>query len=239
LRRYVAASCILGFVAIGIIVAAAANRSAGTSATQSGQIQHDSDHAPLGRVRVLGESGTAAPSAMRVAVGAQPVSRYVVLIVLDGAQPGLFNVPKIPHVRALIRNGVDYTNAWAGILESETPSGHAAIGTGSEPRNDGILSFDWANSDNTQINLFDPSKIRDGDMERLIAQAPAPTIADMVHERYPHSRVVALGGHKYYEVDAMGGPHADAILYYTGMPDGKFSPVFVPGHCAAVRNLDP
>jgi hypothetical protein len=139
-------------------------------------------------------------------------------------------MPGIPHVRALMNNGVQYTNAWAGILESETPSGHAAIGTGSEPRNDGILSFDWANSDNTQIDLFDPSKIRNGDMERLIAQAPAPTIADMVHQSYPHSKVVALGGHKYYAVDAIGGPHADAIMYYTGMPDGKFSPVFVPGH---------
>ncbi len=238
LRRYVVVVCLAALLAMGIIVAAAANRAPGTAATKSGQIQRDADNAQTpGHVRVLGVSGTPTPS---IALGAAlAASRYVVLIVLDGAQPQLFNVPKIPHVRALIKSGVDYTNAWAGILESETPSGHAAIGTGSEPRNDGILSFDWANSDNTQINLFDPSKIRDGDMERLIAEAPAPTIADMVHARYPHAKVVALGGHKYYAVDAMGGPHADAILYYTGMPDGKFSPVFVPGHAPPSGILTP
>src|SRR5579864_1236400 len=46
--------------------------------------------------------------------------RNVVLMVLDGAQPALFRIPNIPHIRALMRNGVQYTNAWAGILESET-----------------------------------------------------------------------------------------------------------------------
>src|SRR5947209_11092440 len=69
---------------------------------------------------------------------------YVVLIVLDGARREYFNVPGTPHIQSLIRNGTQYTNAFAGILESETPSGHVAIGTGSEPSKTGIPSFWWA-----------------------------------------------------------------------------------------------
>jgi hypothetical protein len=164
-------------------------------------------------------------------------TKYLVLIVLDGARPDYFNVPGIPHLRALIRNGTEYTNAFAGILESETPSGHASIDTGSPPTGSGILSFAWANSDNTTVNLFDPANIRAGQMENIIKQAPAPSIAELVHRRDPSAKVVALGGHKYYANDALGGPQADAILYYMGSPGGQFAPVGMPGHMPPARVL--
>lgn len=155
---------------------------------------------------------------------------YVVLIVLDGARPDYFSVPGIPHVQELLRNGAQYSNAWAGILESETPSGHAALTTGTEPHRNGILSFAWADSDNTSINLFNPEKIRAGDQREIMRRAGVPTIAGLVHARDRDAKVVALGGHKYYAHDALGGPDADVIAYYTGMADGTFAPVGVPGH---------
>jgi hypothetical protein len=164
-------------------------------------------------------------------------TKYLVLIVLDGARPDYFTVPGIPHVRALIRNGTQYTNAFAGILESETPSGHASIDTGSPPTGSGILSFAWANSDNTTVNLFDPTNIRAGQMEDIIKKAPAPSIAELVHRRDPSAKVVALGGHKYYANDALGGPAADAILYYMGTPSGQFAPVGMPGHMPPAKVL--
>jgi hypothetical protein len=159
-----------------------------------------------------------------------PSAQYVVLVVLDGAQPGLLKLPNLPHVHALVNSGVRYTQAWAGILESETPSGHAAIGTGSVPNANGILSFDWGNSDNIKVSLFDPTKIANHDMERLMAQAPAPTLAGLIHKRHRSWGVVALGGSKYYAVDAIGGPSANAIMYFAGLPDGKYGPTAVPGH---------
>jgi predicted AlkP superfamily pyrophosphatase or phosphodiesterase len=76
---------------------------------------------------------------------------YVVLIVLDGARPDYFNVAGIPNVRRLMQNGTHYTNAFAAILESETPSGHVAIGTGSEPLKTGIPCFWCANSENAVV----------------------------------------------------------------------------------------
>lgn len=155
---------------------------------------------------------------------------YVVLIVLDGARPEYFNVSGIPHVRSLIRNGTQYPNAFAGILESETPSGHAAIATGSEPRLTGIPSFWWANSENIRISLFSPTKIRAGDMEKIIRQAHVPTLAGLVHGRSRNAKVVALSGSKYYAADAIGGPDADITMYFQGTSGGKFAPTYIPGH---------
>lgn len=167
---------------------------------------------------------------VKVKAAATGSARYVVLIVLDGAQPSYFSTPNIPHVKALIQNGTQYTNGFAGILESETPSGHAAIATGSHPSADGILSFDWANSDNLPISIFSEQKIRSGQMEKIMRSAPAPSIAGLVHKANPTAKVVALSGYKYYAADALGGPDADVIMYFANRPNGTFGPTAVPGH---------
>jgi predicted AlkP superfamily pyrophosphatase or phosphodiesterase len=104
-----------------------------------------------------------------------------VLIVLEGARPDYFSVPDIPHIRALMKSGTWYDSAWTGILESETPAGHAAIGTGSNPNRNGLLSFNWANVDNTSVDLFDPVAVQHGAMEAVMRAAHAPSIAGLVH----------------------------------------------------------
>lgn len=155
---------------------------------------------------------------------------YVVLIVLDGARPEYFDVPGIPHVQSMIRNGTLYNNAFAGILESETPSGHTTIATGSEPRKTGIPSFWWGTSQNTQVSLFSPTKVRAGDMEKIIRQAGVPTLAGQVHGKAHDAKVVALSGSKYYAADAIGGPDADITMYFQGTAKGQFAPTYIPGH---------
>jgi hypothetical protein len=42
--------------------------------------------------------------------------------------------------------------------------------------------------------------------------------------------VVALSGHKYYAADPLGGPSADAIMYYAPGPGGRYVPKAIPGH---------
>ncbi len=155
---------------------------------------------------------------------------YLCLIVLDGARPGYLKTPNIPHVQALMARGTQFPKAWTGILESETPSGHAAISTGSEPRRDGISSFGWVTANNVSVNLFDPAKIRAGAMEKVMLMAGVPTIAGLVHRQNPAAKVVALSGYKYYAADALGGPRADVIMYYASRPGGALVPTFIPGH---------
>jgi arylsulfatase A-like enzyme len=163
---------------------------------------------------------------------------YVVLIVLDGARPDYFTVPGIPHVQDLMRHGTQYTNAFAGILESETPSGHVSIGTGTEPARTGIPGFWWATDKNVEVSLFDPDRIRAGDMEDIIRRAGVPTIAGQVHAKSRSARVVALSGSKYYAADAIGGPDADVTLYFEGTPKGGYGPTYIPKHAPPARLLD-
>jgi hypothetical protein len=131
-----------------------------------------------------------------------------------------------------MKSGTWYDNAWAGILESETPAGHAAIGTGSNPNQNGLLSFNWANVDNTSVDLFDPVAVQHGAMEAVMRAAHAPSIAGLVHQYDRKALVVALGGHKYYANDAIGGPDADIIMYYRSTPDHRLVPQCVVGHVA-------
>lgn len=157
-------------------------------------------------------------------------------MVLDGGVPGYFNVASLPHFDALAAQGTQYSNALDGILEAETPAGHATIATGSRPNRDGILGFDWGLSDNSRFSLFSPDKM--AQLEQLLTDSGAPTIGGLYKARYPQAKVVALSGHKYYAAAPLGGPQADAIMYYQGDAQGRYVPVAVPGHVPPPGVLD-
>lgn len=155
---------------------------------------------------------------------------YLVVMVLDGGRPDYFHMPGIPHISQLVSSGTEYANAWAGILESDTPAGHATIATGSQPRDDGILGFAWADSRENRIDLFNPQAINSGELERFMRAGQAPTIAHLVHEHVPGSKVVATSGWKYYAADALGGPDGDATMYFVSRPNGTVAARGVVGH---------
>lgn len=156
--------------------------------------------------------------------------KYLVMLVLDGGRADYLHVGSLPHLDALRQAGVEYDRAWAGILESETPAGHATLSTGSTPAHDGLLGFNWIRGDSEPGRLFDPNVVRQGAIERVMQQAGAPSIAGLFKTRYPKAKVVAVSGHKYYAADPLGGPQADYILYYA--PDAKnaYVPTAIPGH---------
>jgi arylsulfatase A-like enzyme len=159
-----------------------------------------------------------------------PAPQYLVVLVLDGAQPSYLHSMPLPHLDAIRNAGVEYSQAFAGILESETPAGHATLSTGSTPAKSGMLGFNWIKSDNSPVRLFNPDVVRAGGMEHVLQQAGAPTIASLFKARYPHAKVVAVSGHKYYAVDPLGGPLADYILYYAPDAKNRYVPTAIPGH---------
>ncbi len=154
--------------------------------------------------------------------------KYVVVFVLDGARPDYFNVPGIPHIRALMDHGTVYTNAFAGVLQSETPTGHAAIGTGMLPKHNGILGFGWRTPSDHYVSIFNPAYIQDHTMENLMSNVPS--LAGVLHKAKPGSKVAAVGSYKYYANDALGGPASDYTMYYAPGPGSDYRPVSVPGH---------
>lgn len=157
------------------------------------------------------------------------VPKYLVLMVLDGGRPDYFTMAPLPHIDALAQQGTQYTQAFDGILESETPAGHTTISTGSPPSANGILGFDWATG-TSRFSLFDPTVVDAGAMEHIMEQAHVSTIAGLYKKAHPGATVVALSGHKYYAADPLGGPDADAIMYYQGSATGTYVPVAIPGH---------
>lgn len=162
------------------------------------------------------------------ATSVPPAAKYAVIFVLDGARPDYFTVPGIPHIRALMEHGTVYTNAFAGVLQSETPTGHAAIGSGELPRNNGIQGFGWQVPSGSYVSVFNPAYIQDHTMENLMSSAPS--LAGILHRAKPGSRVAALGSYKYYANDALGGPAADYTMYYAPGPKDDYRPVSVAGH---------
>jgi arylsulfatase A-like enzyme len=149
--------------------------------------------------------------------------------VLDGARPDYLRLTALPHLDSLRARGTEFTNAFDGILEAETPTGHATLSTGSPPSANGILGFDWVQN-NARYSLFSPSVVRSGAMEHIMQNAHVPTIAGLFKAKHPKERVVAVSGHKYYAADPLGGPSADAIMYYAPGNGGRYVPQSIPGH---------
>jgi hypothetical protein len=140
-------------------------------------------------------------------------AKYAVVIVLDGARPGYFNLRPMPHLRQLMRLGVTYKQAFVGQMLANTPPSHATIGTGVFPRNHGIMGFWWEDSrTSTLTRPTDTSAVESGALEAVMRRYHVPSIAASVKEAYPGARVVSTSGHKCYAADAMGTASADDIL---------------------------
>jgi arylsulfatase A-like enzyme len=221
---------LLVMVAALVLAASSAYRSVQPAATDASGIQYDLDGSGASAGATSVPTRPAATSTSTPAPSPTPTVKpnYVVVFVLDGARPDYFNVPGIPHVRALMKNGTVYTNAFAGVLQSETPTGHAAIGTGMLPKHNGILGFGWQTPSSNYVSIFNPAYIQDHTMENLMSGAPS--LAGVLHKARPDATVAAEGSYKYYANDALGGPSADYTMYYAPGPTGDYRPVSVPGH---------
>ena len=142
-----------------------------------------------------------------------PARRYAVVIVLDGARPGYFNLTPMPHLAALEKRGATYSNAFVGQLIANTPPSHATIGTGSFPKHDGVPGFSWEDPrTRLAVDPTETGSVLNGDLERAIRDSGTPTLAGQIHKKYPNAKVAAVAGHKCYASDAMGTGSADYIL---------------------------
>ncbi|GAC1629303.1 MAG: hypothetical protein NVS4B2_11280 [Chloroflexota bacterium] len=167
------------------------------------------------------------PPPLQKALDARP--KYIVMLVLDGALPSYFKLASFPHLAGLLRTGTTYYRAWDGMLESETPTAHATLGTGSLPRRHGLISFGWVTNQDVQEQPTNPIPIQQGQLENLLKQSGVPSIASLVKQRDPAARIVVTSGHKDYAVDAIGGWAADYLMYY-GIKNQVWTPFSIMRH---------
>lgn len=189
-------------------------------------------HASAAQIR---EPPLPLPPQLGTTLAARPT--HVVMLVLDGALPSYLKLATFPHLAALIRNGTNYSRAWDGMLESETPTGHATLGTGTLPRRHGLISFGWVTDQNVAQQPTNPIPIQQGQLEDVLKQSGVPSIASLLKQHDPSARVVVTSGHKDYAVDAVGGWAADYMMFYA-VHNQQWTPMSIMRHVPPKSVLD-
>lgn len=162
---------------------------------------------------------------------APPQGPFAIVLVIDAARADEINLADMPNLAALAARGTTYSNAWVGQLPSITETSHATIGTGVFPRHHLILGDTWRVPGTNEMspNLLNGTLTRTGYIGKVIQQANVPTIAGIIHQRFPGSRVVALSGHKVYAADGLGAGAADYVAFGTKDSRGHYVPSAIPG----------
>ncbi len=144
---------------------------------------------------------------------------YVCLIVLDGGRPDYItkNLSALPNLASLLRRSRWYNRAWVGDLMSITPPGHAVIGTGSLPKNDGgIVNWDWGIHSTGKISPTTQAveNYQNGWVFNLMKESGTPTLAGVIRKKYPNEPVIAGSGAHFHAAGPLGGPDASWIFSY-------------------------
>ncbi|HLJ67718.1 MAG TPA: alkaline phosphatase family protein [Chloroflexota bacterium] len=183
----------------------------------------------------------AAPAIDPEALSGAPPAGYVCLIVLDGGRPDYItrNLPAMPNLRSLLTRSRVYNRAWVGDLMSITPPGHAVIGTGSFPKNDGgIVNWDWGIHSTGKISPTTQAleNYQNGWVFNLIKESGTPTLAGVIRKKYPEDPVIAGSGAHFHAAGPLGGPDASWIFSYTRI-SGYWAPYTLGTHAVPARLL--
>lgn len=158
-----------------------------------------------------------------------PATRAVI-IVIDGADPAALSVASMPNLRALQQNGVVYTSAWVGQMETTAAASAATIGTGSFPRVHGIVGDVWYNATSKRVlrtTLSDNVLV--GSVDTVMEPTGVGSIAGEIKARRPSARVLSVGGTNCGAAAAAATWTADFVVC-AQRQKGEWSPVSVAGH---------
>jgi arylsulfatase A-like enzyme len=171
------------------------------------------------------------PPTLQAGKSAPPTTTYVCVIVVDAARYDEFNLATMPNLAALAARGTQFSQAWVGDLPSVTETSHATIGTGVLPSRHMILGDTWRfpGTNSMSPNLLDSTLTRTGYIGNVIRRTGSPSLAALIHQRYPGSTVVTLSGHKVYAADALGAGSADFVAFGERNSLGHYVPGGIPG----------
>lgn len=158
-----------------------------------------------------------------------PATRAIV-INLDGADPALLKSVPMPNLKALQQNGVTYSGAWVGQMETTASASAASIGTGAFPRFHGVVADVWYDSASKKIvRVALPNEVLVGSIDAAMEPTGVASLASDLKSRRPSARVLSVAGTNCGTAAAVATWVADFIVC---AQRGKkyWSPISVAGH---------
>jgi Type I phosphodiesterase / nucleotide pyrophosphatase len=145
--------------------------------------------------------------------------KRVLIIVVDQLRPDVVDKFDMRNVRALMRHGVDFENAYLGHMASETVITHNVITSGRLPKNMGWSDEAFRDSDNvlgvTKDSMWITGSLTRDQFNALISAKGYTKLADYLHARFPGTKFIAAG-QKDYAVHTSNGPTGDISVTFSG-----------------------
>ncbi len=172
--------------------------------------------------------------------------KLLVVISVDQFSANLFDEYR-PHFTAgfaRLASGTAFPNGYQSHAATETCPGHSTILTGDHPARTGIIGNTWIDqsigrSDKTVYCAEDETQPGTSSIAYKVSPKHllVPTMGELMKQRWPASRTVAVSGKDRAAV-MMSGQHPDQRWYWTGKKfDTDLSDVGVPAAIAKVNAL--
>jgi hypothetical protein len=167
-------------------------------------------------VVLLAVVGAGAPAG---AHGQAEQPERVLIVVVDQLRPDYVDAFAMPHVRALMRDGVNFPRAWVGHMASETVITHNVITSGRLPRTMGWADEAFRDSDDVlgagSDSMWITGSLTRPQFDALITHAGYRKLADYLHDARPGTKFIAAG-QKNYAVHSSSGPTGDIQVTFSG-----------------------
>ena len=144
--------------------------------------------------------------------------KRVLIVVLDQLRPDLVDTFDMRNVKALMRDGVSFDNAYLGHMASETVISHNVITSGQLPRDMGWADEAFRDSDDVlgagKDSMWVSGSLTRDQFNLLIAHGGYWKLADYLHAAHPGTKFITAG-QKNYAVYSANGPTGDISVTFS------------------------
>ncbi len=143
----------------------------------------------------------------------------VLIIVIDQMRPDYVDTFDMDNVRRLMKDGVNYRNAYLGHMGAETVVTHNVLTTGVLPKHMGWSDEVYRDVDDVLDEgpgaFFVTSSLASDQFFDLQAASGVPRLGDFLHKSFPGTKFITVG-EKPTATYTSGGPSADIIVTFSG-----------------------
>jgi hypothetical protein len=145
--------------------------------------------------------------------------KRVLIIVIDQLRPDVVDKFDMRNVRALMRDGANFENAYLGHMASETVITHNVITSGQLPKDMGWADEAFRDSDDVlgegEDSMWITGSLTRDQFNKIFVAEGYKKLADYLHAKRPGTKFIAVG-QKDYAVHTSNGPTGDISVTFSG-----------------------